>query len=82
MQTLKIYKIRFLDIMGHEVAEFGFYESKRDAERRWHEVQDKINMPGSLDIREISVNRSSYKLAAQYGLEKLEKPKGETDEQQ
>jgi len=63
----KIYKVRFLDALGHEVAEFGFYEDRADAMKRWHELIGKINMPGSLDIREISVVPSSKKMEDMYG---------------
>jgi len=52
---IKIYKVRYLDVIGREVAEFGFYESRSDAMRRWHEVQPLVKMPGRMDIREISV---------------------------
>jgi len=52
---IKIYKVRYLDVTGREVAEFGFYESRSDAMRRWQEVQPLVKMPGRMDIREITV---------------------------
>jgi hypothetical protein len=60
---VKIYKVRFLDVVGKEVAEFGFYESRSDAISRAGEVTNMISMPGTLDIREITVIEDSYKMA-------------------
>jgi len=58
---IKIYKVRYIDTLGQEVAEFGFYESRADAMRRWLEVQHLVKMPGQMDIREISVVPDSKK---------------------
>jgi len=55
MSLKKIYKVRYLDSLGKEAAEFGFYESREDAMIRWNEVVNLIKMPGSMDIREITV---------------------------
>ncbi len=66
-KDMKIYKVRFLDVIGKEVAEFGFYENKDDARRRMLEVKPLITMPGTMDIREISVVEDSYKKASELG---------------
>jgi hypothetical protein len=58
--------------MGHEVAEFGFYEDRHDAMVRYNDLVGKINMPGTLDIREISVNRSSQSVSEQCGTAQTE----------
>ena len=59
---MKIYKVRYLDLMGVEVAEFGFYESRTDAIKRANEVLSKLKgNKGSLDIREINVIEDSNK---------------------
>ena len=50
---MTIYKVRFLDTTGKEVAEFGFYEVLPDAERRRAEVASHISQPGTLEIRTI-----------------------------
>jgi len=50
---MKIYKVRFLDELGKEIAEFGFYEDLGDAERRRAEVASRISQRGSLEIRTI-----------------------------
>ena len=68
---MNIYKVRFLDTLGKEVAEFGFYESKFDAEKRRAEVANLIKMKGVLDIRTIEVIPDS---------EKAEKVKNKQDE--
>jgi len=56
---MTIYKVRFLDELGKEVAEFGFYEDKGDAERRRAEVALFVKQRGSLEIREITPNPPS-----------------------
>jgi len=65
---LKIYKVRFLDVVGKEVAEFGFYESPDDARRRALEVSKLVKSPGTMDIRAISVIPSSVKVAEKSGM--------------
>jgi len=50
---MEIYKVRFLDELGKEVAEFGFYEDLGDAERRRGEVAKKVRQRGVIDIRTI-----------------------------
>jgi len=77
---LKIYKVRYLDVFGHEVAEFGYYESRKDAMQRWNEISGKINMPGSMDIREISVVRDSEMISGMYGQNADELPHYELKE--
>ena len=51
---MTIYKVRFLDMLGKEVAEFGFYECKDDARRRKLEVSRLIKQEGNIEIREIT----------------------------
>lgn len=63
---MKIYKVRFLDITGKEVAEFGFYESEYDAGIRKAEVMRFITMHGHLDVREITVIPDSRKAISSY----------------
>ena len=50
---MKIYKVRFLDVLGKEQAEFGFYEAREDAERRRAEVAILVKQPGTIEIRVI-----------------------------
>ncbi len=52
---MKIYKVRLIDPLGKEVAEFGFYESRRDAMVRLTEVAELVKSTGTLEIRTISV---------------------------
>jgi hypothetical protein len=68
MLKLKIYKVRMVDILGQEVAEFGFYESRIDAARRLYEVKKMVTKPGALEIREIDVLRDSKEIAAEAGI--------------
>jgi hypothetical protein len=53
--TKVIYKVRMLDALGKEVAEFGYYEDSFDAERRRAEVASMVVMPGILDILKIEL---------------------------
>jgi len=53
--TKVIYKVRMLDTLGKEIAEFGFYEDVLDAERRRAEVAAMIVMPGILDILKLEL---------------------------
>jgi hypothetical protein len=50
---MTIYNVRFLDVFGKEVAEFGFYEDEGDAQRRRAEVASHIKQEGLLEIRKI-----------------------------
>lgn len=63
-----VYKVRFLDVIGKEIAEFGFYEDEDDARRRLIEVNSMAKGPGKLEIREIKVVRSTAKVAEENGL--------------
>ena len=65
---MKIYKVRFLDVLGKEIAEFGFYESPDDARRRGVEVSKIIQAPGTIDIRAISVVPTSHRVAEKSGM--------------
>jgi hypothetical protein len=64
---MRAYKVRFIDVLGKEVAEFGFYENKDDARRRLLEVKKIVSMPGTMDIREIDIVPDSFKLADEFG---------------
>ncbi len=70
---MKIFKVRFLDILGKEVAEFGFYESRVDAMKRWDEIIQTIKSPGYMDIREITVIPDSEKMTQEDYQRKQEK---------
>ena len=51
-----IYKVRLLDDLGKEVAEFGFYADKDEAIKRRLEVLQKVTQPNvTLEIRTIEV---------------------------
>ena len=56
---MTIYKVRLIDNIGKEVAEFGFFQDQSDAVRRRLEVSRHITQPGTLDIRKIEVQDSS-----------------------
>ncbi len=58
---MKIYKVRFLDVLGKEIAEFGFYEDKKDAERKKKEIALILKAPGLLEVRTIGVIVSTKK---------------------
>ena len=66
---MTIYKVRFLDVLGKEVAEFGFYESKDDAERRRREVAPMITSPGTLEVRPISIIPSAKQVAEDFNID-------------
>ena len=66
---MTIFKVRFTDIMGKEVAEFGFYEEEGDARRRMLELASLVSGPGKLEIRVIDVVPSVEKAATNSGLE-------------
>jgi len=66
---MKIHKVRLLDVLGKEVAEFGFYEDYEDAERRRAEVASMIHSPGTLEVRSISVVPSVRNKAVEAGLD-------------
>jgi hypothetical protein len=54
--TKVIYKVRMLDFLGKEIAEFGFYEDNLDADRRRAEVASMTMMSGgTLDIIKIEL---------------------------
>jgi hypothetical protein len=59
--TKVIYKVRMLDMVGKEVAEFGFYEDSLDAERRRAEVASMTMMPGILDITSVELTLAKVK---------------------
>ena len=61
MVQMNIYKVILLDYLGKEIAEFGFYECKFDAEKRRAEVAAILTHPGILEIRTIDIIASSYK---------------------
>ncbi len=60
-----IFKVRFLNLLGKEVAEFGYFESELDAESRRAEVARTIykrTLPsekGTMDILKIKVELNS-----------------------
>jgi len=66
---MKVHKVRLLDVLGKEVAEFGFYEDLEDAERRRAEVASMIKVPGTLEVRSISVVPSVRAKATEAGLD-------------
>jgi len=59
---MTIYKVRALDPLGKEVAEFGFYEDRGDAVKRMHDVNTKAHSSFVIEIREIHVIPSSYEI--------------------
>ena len=58
---MTIYKLRYLDILNQEVMSLGYFECRTDAMRKWQEVQEKIKMPGKMNIQEIEVIPDSTK---------------------
>ncbi len=56
---MKIYRVRVSDNRGIEVATFGYYADKLDAEKRRAEIARGKYAPGRVDVVEITVVPSS-----------------------
>jgi hypothetical protein len=63
---IKIYKVQALDVLGKEIADFGFYEAIEDAERRRGEIAAIMALKGTVEIKEIDVVPSSKKTTKEF----------------
>ncbi len=59
---MTIYRVTYLNNYGEEVANFGYYADKLDAEKRAFEVRMKVSLEsGKVDIVDVFVHDCSVK---------------------
>jgi len=57
---MTVYKVIYLNHYGEQVAEFGYYKDKLDAEKRVFDVKLKASQNGKVEIQDVFVHESSY----------------------